>query len=142
VGPGTGYFSLHVARTVPHGQLILFDIQREMLAKSRARLRRASVTNVGYAQGNGIALPFKAHSFDVAFFVAVMGEVPDPAACIEAVGRILRPGGTLSITELPGDPDAVSQSDVTAIAEAKGFQIAEVFPLSRGFTSNFRRPSR
>ncbi len=41
VGPGPGYFSIHVARSLPHGNLVLFDLQHQMLDKARARLRRA-----------------------------------------------------------------------------------------------------
>jgi ubiquinone/menaquinone biosynthesis C-methylase UbiE len=43
IGPGPGYFSVEVAKQLPDGLLILFDIQREMLVKSRAKLRRAGL---------------------------------------------------------------------------------------------------
>jgi arsenite methyltransferase len=37
VGPGPGFFSVEIARRLPHGRLELFDVQREMLDKARAR---------------------------------------------------------------------------------------------------------
>jgi CAAX protease family protein len=139
IGPGPGYFSVQVARGIPHGQLVLFDLQREMLQKVRTRLRRAGVTNVRFIQGDAQALPFRLGGFDVAFLVAVLGEVPDPAACVMSLGRVLQPGALLSITELPGDPDALSLDEVGALAEASGFELAETFPVPGGFTVNFRR---
>ena len=110
-----------------------------MLNKARAKLRRAGVSNISLVQGNAVTLPFQPSSFDVVFLVAVLGEVPDPAACITSVARVLHPGGLLSITELPGDPDALSQEDVRALAAASGFEPAATFPVSKGFTANFRR---
>ncbi len=54
------------------------DVQREMLQKVRCRLARAGTTNVSFAQAEASALPFAHDAFDVAFLVAVLGEVPDP----------------------------------------------------------------
>jgi len=138
LGPGPGYFSADVARTVPHGRLVLFDLQREMLAKARRRLRRASATNAVFVQGDGSRLPFRSATFDVAFLVAVLGEVPDPAGCVESLHRVLRPGGLLSITETIGDPDALSQEDVKALAASKGFEFVEATVDRVGFTASFR----
>lgn len=138
VGPGPGYFSAHVARSIPTGWLYLFDIQREMLVKARARVQRANVCNVSFTQGDATALPFKPATFDAAFFVAVLGEVPDPPACIASVRHSLRLGGLLSVTEMPGDPDALSRTEVKTIAGPRGFEFLELLPVRGGFTANFR----
>src|SRR5512145_652167 len=34
LGPGPGYFSVELARAVPRGRVVLYDLQREMLAKA------------------------------------------------------------------------------------------------------------
>jgi len=138
LGPGPGYFSVEVAREIPQGRLVLFDLQREMLVKARRRLGRRGVVNAVFVQGDGERIPFRAGSFDAAFLVAVLGEVPDPAACVESLHRVLRPGGLLSITETLGDPDALSQEDVKALARSKGFGAADVFVDRIGFTATFR----
>jgi ubiquinone/menaquinone biosynthesis C-methylase UbiE len=140
IGPGPGYFSLAVAGSLPRGMLCLFDLQREMLVKATARLRRAGAGRTCFVQGNATVLPFGAGVFDVVFLVAVLGEVPDPAACVAAAARVLCPGGLLSITELPGDPDALTRSEVTVLATAAGFEASEILPLRGGFTANFRKP--
>ncbi len=141
LGPGPGFFSGAVARSVPRGHLCLADLQREMLVKARRRLRRAGLVNVSFTQASATALPFASGVFDVVFLVAVLGEVPDPAGCLRSIGQCLRAGGLLSITELPGDPDAMSESEVSSLARAEGFERVETFPTRRGFTINFRKPT-
>src|SRR6266498_198025 len=85
VGPGPGFFSIDVARAVPQGRLELVDIQLEMLQKARERLRRADVRNTGYTRADAVTLPFRPGAFDVAFLVAVLGEVPDPTAGLASI---------------------------------------------------------
>jgi CAAX protease family protein len=141
LGPGPGFFSVEIARRVPQGHLCLVDIQHEMLRKARARLRRAGLGNVSFAQASASALPFAPESFDTAFLVTVLGEVPDPASCLAELRRALRPGGLLSMTELAGDPDRLSADDIAALANAAQLEYAETLPMRFGFTINFRRPA-
>lgn len=138
LGPGPGYFSVDVSREIPNGRIVLYDLQREMLDKARRRLARARALNASFVQGDGSRIPFRSGCFDVAFLVAVLGEVPDPAACIESLRRVLRPGGLLSITETIGDPDALSQHGVKALAESKGFAFDGLVTGPAGFTIRFR----
>ena len=44
------------------------------------------------------------------------------------------------ISELPGDPDAMSETDVAALAQSTGFEFVESFRVHGGFTANFRKP--
>lgn len=141
LGPGPGFFSVRVARSIPRGHLFLVDLQREMLEKARQRIRRAGVANVSFTQAGADMLPFAADSFDVAFVVTVLGEVPSAGACLEAIRHSLVPGGILSISELPGDPDAMSEAEVAALAHSAVFEFAESFRMRGGFTANFRKPA-
>lgn len=138
LGPGPGWFSREVARALPRGRIVLFDLQREMLAKARLRLARAGLANAAFVQGDGASLPFRDASFDVAFGVAVLGEVPDTAACLRALRRVLRPGALLSITETRGDPDALSQEALVTLARAAGFELDEIAAERASFTASFR----
>ena len=113
-----------------------------MLEKARRRLRRAGLKNASYTQADASALPLAAGVFDAAFLVAVLGEVLDPQACLKAICCSLRPGGFLSVTELPGDPDAIAESQVVAMVSAEGLERTESFPIRGGFTINFRKPLR
>ena len=141
LGCGPGYFSPEVARRVPHGRLQLFDLQWGMLKAARGRLGSAAGTNVSFVQGDACHLPFDAESFDVVFLVTVLGEVSDPAACLQGAYRTLCPGGLLSNTEQPGDPDFLPPEKVRALAEAQGFSCVEQFGGGKNYTTNFRKPA-
>ena len=139
VGPGPGFFSIDVARAIPEGRLELVDIQREMLQKARRRLRRSGVANVGYTQATAATLPFQSRTFDVAFLVAVLGEVPDPAASMTSIADVLRPEGRLVVAELPGDPDALTEEQLRGLSEGTGLEFVESVRASRSVITVFRR---
>ena len=139
LGPGPGFFSVHIARRIPRGHLCLVDLQREMLEKARARIRHAGVSNVSFAQASANALPFAREVFDAAYLVTVLGEVPDAAACVVQLRDVLRGGGLLSITELAGDPDAMTEGGIAALAKAANLEHSETLTKRFGFTINFRK---
>jgi ubiquinone/menaquinone biosynthesis C-methylase UbiE len=139
IGPGPGYFSDEVARRIPNGQLTLLDIQYEMLHKNRRKLRQAAITNARWVQGSADTLPLTTEVFDVVFLVTVLGEVPEPRACLQAIQPVLRPGGLLSITEMQGDPDALGPEKVQQLAHQCGFTLLEAFSHFKGFMLNFTK---
>ena len=140
IGPGTGYFSVEVAKRVPQGHLVLIDIQKEMLQKARQKLKAKGFHNVGFSLGDAINLPFKENTFDVVFLVAVLGEVSDPIECLKDIYKVLNPSGLLSITEQPGDPDFLSMSVVCSLAERQGFNFIESYGKKKNYTANFKKP--
>lgn len=142
VGSGPGFFSIEVARAIPHGRLELVDIQCEMLQKARRRLWQAGVQNAGYTLVNAVKLPFQSGAFDVAFLVAVLGEVHDPHACLVSIADVLRPGGVLSVVELPGDPDALTEEQLRRLTQGTGLEFIESARVSRSFIASFRRQAR
>ncbi|MBS3793956.1 MAG: class I SAM-dependent methyltransferase [Candidatus Thorarchaeota archaeon] len=139
LGPGPGYFSTEVAEHLTGGHLLLVDIQKEMLEKNRKRLEKHDITNAVSIQGDGSTLPIGSDKCDVAFLVAVLGEIPEPSSCIEELGRVIRDGGLLSITEQPGDPDHIPMRTVRHLAEGQNFTFLESYGKNKNFTINFRR---
>jgi len=142
VGPGPGFFSIEVAHAIPQGRLVLVDIQLEMLQKARRRLSRAGVQNAGYTQANAVTLPFRSGAFDVAFLVAVLGEVPDSKACVSSIADALRPGGLLSVAELPGDPDALTEEQLRTLTQGTDLEFVESVRVSRALLASFRRQAK
>ncbi len=141
VGPGSGYFSVEIARRVPRGHLELVDIQPEMLAKARRHLQAAGLNNVGYTGCDATALPFPDSDFDLALLVAVLGEVADPAACLQSLHRVLRPSGVAVFHEHLPDPDFSPLGKLRQTVEAQGFVFLESRGQGWNYTANFRKQS-
>jgi len=141
VGCGSGVFSVEVARRLPRGHLELFDLQPEMLDKARRKIEAAGLARVvGYTRGDARKLALPTAEFDVAFLVAVLGEIPEPRKCLTALSRVIRPGGLLSITEHLPDPDFSRFSSLRSLVEREGFEFVERFGPPWSYTANFRRP--
>lgn len=138
LGPGPGYFSPAVARSVPEGKLILVDVQQEMLDMAKERLDKKGIGNVECLKGDATSIPVESESIDVAFLVAMLGEVPDREACLRDIHRVLVKNGLLSVTEIKlGDPDFIPKSEMVKLAESAGFHL---FAQHSGFfhyTINF-----
>jgi ubiquinone/menaquinone biosynthesis C-methylase UbiE len=123
VGPGTGYYSIPVAGWLaPEGRLEVFDLQQEMLDHTLRRASEHGLGNVTATQGDARELPYDDASFDAAVLVTVLGEVPDQAAALREVRRVLRPGGRLVVGELFGDPHVVMFGALRERAEGAGLR--------------------
>lgn len=123
IGPGPGTFSVQIARRLTSGRLDLFDVQPQMLAKVKRKLDDVGYRNADFHSGDaGAGLPFPDKVFDVAFLASVLGEVPDKAACIRSLRRVLKAGGRLVFEEVFLDPDRIGIEDLRALAESEGFE--------------------
>lgn len=142
IGSGPGYFSPSIARRLPAGRLTLFDVQRGMLELAARRLEKHGQRNFECCEGDAARLPFKDGTFDVVLMVAVLGEVTDRYAALREVARVLKPGGRLSVTELPGDPDFVTPDQLRQDAREGKLGFEARFGPSWYFTCNFMAPPR
>jgi ubiquinone/menaquinone biosynthesis C-methylase UbiE len=137
VGPGPGYFSIKVAAILTRGSLTLADIQQEMLDYARKRIDKKGLTNVRYHLCNGKTFDFPDHLFDRIFMITVIGEVENKEAYLKEFFRIMRPGGILSISELAGDPDKLSTSQVRVLLQNSGFEFYRMYGNEKNYTLNF-----
>ena len=136
VGPGDGYLtSAAIDRTGPGGRLVCLDVQPAMLRKLRGAIGSRTPPLVC---ASGSQLPFRSRAFDLVFLSHVLGEIPDRAAALAEYARVLRPGGTLAITEGLPDPDFIRCARLVRMARAAGFRPAEHFGRSLHYTQRFR----
>jgi ubiquinone/menaquinone biosynthesis C-methylase UbiE len=123
VGPGPGYHSFEVAeRLAPGGTLHAFDIQQKMLDALMRRAGKRGIQNIVPKQGDARALRYAEGFFDAAFLITVLGEIPDQAATLRELHRVIRAGGRLVVGEIaPLDPHFVGAAALRRRAEAANF---------------------
>lgn len=121
IGPGSGYYSVEVARRIPDGALTLLDIQQEMLEKSASKLKAAGITNFFTKQSDAKSLPFENGAFDALFLVTVFGEIDARESFLQEAARVLKENGVLSITEHHPDPDFENAEKVAECLQRHGF---------------------
>lgn len=100
-GSGAGADSLIAARLVgPTGAVIGVDMTPEMLARARASQRASGLSNVEFREGLLEKLPVDAGWADVVISNGVLNLVPDKAAALGEMFRVLRPGGRLQVVDI------------------------------------------
>jgi SAM-dependent methyltransferase len=121
VGPGTGYYTLDVAESIkPDGDLDILDLQQEMLDHTMRRAAERGLVNVTPTRSDATALPYEDGTFDAAFLVTVLGEIPDQETALRELARVLRPGGRLIVGEVVGDPHYVRMAPMRLRASGAG----------------------
>ncbi len=138
VGPGGGYLTERAVEVLgPKGTLVCLDLQIEMLRKVRKRLGTRAPLLVC---ASGSSLPLRDGAFDLAFLVSVLGEIPDRRAAMQEYARILRPGGTLAVTEGLPDPDYVRTPVLRRLAADAGLEAGPRNGTWVHYTHRFARP--
>jgi arsenite methyltransferase len=95
VGSGPGNITASLAAAAgPDGLALGVDISEPMLSRA---VRSAAGTRVGFLRADAQKLPFRDATFDAAITMAVLQLVPDPAAALSEIARVLKPGGRLAV---------------------------------------------
>ncbi len=113
LGSGGGIDVLLSARRVgPTGRAIGVDMTDEMLELARRNAAQAGVSNVEFVKGQIEQLPLSDNSVDVVISNCVVNLSTDKPAVLREVGRVLRPGGRIGIS------DVVARDDLTPAERA------------------------
>jgi ubiquinone/menaquinone biosynthesis C-methylase UbiE len=124
VGPGTGYYTLPVAEWVsPGGRLDVVDVQQAMLDHTLRRAQEHGIDNITPTLSDARQLPYADDSFDGAYLVTVLGEIPDQDAALRELARVVKPSGRIVVGELFGDPHMVTHSALVARAQAAELRV-------------------
>jgi SAM-dependent methyltransferase len=98
-GCGVGAQTVTLARRSPDARFTSIDISAASIAAARRRAEAAGLTNVELRQADIFALPFDAESFDHVFVCFVLEHLSRPVEALANLGRLIRPGGTITVIE-------------------------------------------
>jgi ubiquinone/menaquinone biosynthesis C-methylase UbiE len=134
LGVGTGYYSCELAEWIaPNGTLELFDLQQKFLDHTMRAAADCGLTNLVPTQGDATQLPYEDNSLDGVILTAVLGEIPDQAAALQEIYRVLKPNGRLVVGELFGDPHFTSRKSLQQLGAAAGLDLSEASGPAFGY---------
>jgi len=100
IGCGAGVDTILAAMMAgPTGKAVGIDIVPEMLQRAKSNLDMTDVKNVTFKRASGEDLPFADAEFDVVISNGVINLIPDKAALLTEVMRVLKPGGRLMLAD-------------------------------------------
>lgn len=97
VGTGTGFVAGGLATRAE--RVTGTDSSPAMLGQARSNLDRLGLDNVVLLEAGVDRLPLSDEAADAAVANMVLHHAPDPAAMIAEMARVVRPGGTVAITD-------------------------------------------
>jgi ubiquinone/menaquinone biosynthesis C-methylase UbiE len=96
---GSGASAIPAARAVgPTGSVLGIDLAQRMLEIARRKAAQQGLRHVEFRTGDLLALGLPEATFDAAICVFGIFFVPDMAAAVRALWRVVRPGGRLAVT--------------------------------------------
>jgi ubiquinone/menaquinone biosynthesis C-methylase UbiE len=95
VGCGTGELLRRLRAKYPAAVLAGLDPVPEMLAVAKAKLSGSEDLRIGYAD----ALPWNAATFDAVVSCNMFHYISHPVQALREMARVLRPGGSLVLTD-------------------------------------------
>lgn len=141
VGPGNGRYTAAMARAVGrHGKVVAIDIEPRMIARLQARLDVEGLTNVHARVANVYKLHDGDDSYDAAYLITVIGEIPQPARAMKEFFRVLKPAGLLAFSEFFPDPDYPSPLKTIQLAQAAGFRLCSTNGNWWSYSLVFEKP--
>jgi SAM-dependent methyltransferase len=98
-GCGVGAQTVTLAARSPGARFTSIDLSADTLAEAKRRTDAAGLNNVEFRQADIFAPPFEAGSFDHVFVCFVLEHLSRPVEALTILGRLLKPGGTMTVIE-------------------------------------------
>lgn len=100
---GPGVISRAIASRV--GSVTGIDLTPAMVEEARRRAGEEGIDNVSFALGDATALELPDGSFDGAITRLSLHHVPAPARVVAELARVVRPEGSVLVSDIVGDED-------------------------------------
>lgn len=131
-GCGPGFFTREFAKRVgENGQVYAVDLQKEMLSILQGKLEPEGLMpriTTHNCLPDSINLPSTVNmTFDRAFTIFVVHEVPNPEKLFREIAALLKPGGLYFYSEPPFEVSGKEFSENLLLAEKAGFTIVDRF---------------
>ncbi len=107
IAAGTAAVSLALARRLPAARVVGVDLTPLMLATGKRRVSLAGLADrIALVNGDASVLPLASASVDALTFTYLLRYVPDPAATLAELARVVKPGGVMASMEfgVPSGP--------------------------------------
>lgn len=92
---GTGDITFMIAQRLKSGFAVGLDITQPMLDIAERKRREFDFSNVSFHRGDIMRMPFANETFDCVTGGYALRNVPDVAAALEEIKRVLKPGGRI-----------------------------------------------
>jgi len=117
---GTGDIAKRLQQAVPQGQVYALDFSWGMLQIAKQR-RNAGQESLIFLQGDATELPFPPETMDAVTIGSGLRNVNDLSICLEAIFRVLKPGGVLVSLD-------VGKIRIPILSEISSFYFFQIVP--------------
>jgi phosphoethanolamine N-methyltransferase len=129
IGCGAGGADVALVATHGAGYVTGIDVEDTVLAHARALVARHGLSaRIGLAKVAPGPLPFPPATFDVVFSKEAIVHIPDKAALMAEVFRVLRPGGRFIASDWLLGHDGPPSAAMTAYIAAEGLDFGMAGP--------------
>jgi ubiquinone/menaquinone biosynthesis C-methylase UbiE len=123
LGCGVGLYTVELARRVgDDGVVHAVDLQQPLVEQARQRVAVADLSRrVRFYCEGAYGLSLADNSVDLAVLVATLSEIPNQLLALAELGRVLKPGGRIVVSEEMPDPAYVPPWVTRRRLEEAGF---------------------
>jgi ubiquinone/menaquinone biosynthesis C-methylase UbiE len=125
VGTGTAQIPIELCRRAPKAQVVAIDLAEHMLAIGRENVRKAGLWDrLRLERQDAKHLTYPSHIFAAVISNSIIHHIPEPAAVLAEMVRVVRPRGLLFIRDLlrPATDDQVRHLVATHAADHNSHQ--------------------